>query len=335
MPEDIREIAVADIEPDPDNLRKTFDQADIEALAENILEIGQTDPIQLFVRSDREGRTTYDLFDGERRWRAARSKGLKVLKAIIIPRPTQNELLVRKISRMMQTRDYSFQEQVTALETGLKALDVWDQPDEWARIAVKLGVKPEQLRERMRVVRLSPKLRGRFFNGQLDYTIAQQLGRLDDHRKQEETSEFISQYHLSNRFVTAKFMTAVIKHPEKPLIETYDLARKELADAVYSKTRLGTEIRKTLEQEINEFIDTLMEIEKSLEQGARDGFFKEAFASEFEKARIMGSLTRLKQIISGFLGAAGDTTSQQGSMLEDRRKQLPGAVTDPNLKTQG
>jgi ParB/RepB/Spo0J family partition protein len=156
MPENIRDIAVADIEPDPDNLRKTFDQADIEALAENILEIGQTDPIQLFVRSEREGRTTYDLFDGERRWRAAKSKGLKVLKAIIIPRPTQEELLVRKISRMMQTRDYSFQEQVTALETGLRALNAWDQPEKWASVAAKLGVKPEQLRERMRVVRLSP-----------------------------------------------------------------------------------------------------------------------------------------------------------------------------------
>jgi ParB/RepB/Spo0J family partition protein len=334
MPEDIRDIAVADIEPDPDNLRKTFDQADIEALAENILEIGQTDPIQLFVRSEREGRTTYDLFDGERRWRAARSRGLKVLKAIVIPRPTQDELLVRKISRMMQTRDYSFQEQVTALETGLRALNAWDQPDKWASVAVKLGVKSEQLRERMRVVRLSPRLRRQFFDSQLDYTIAQQLGRLDDHSKQEEASEFISQYHLSNRFVTAKFMTAVIKHPGKPLIEIYDLARKELADAVYSKTRLGSEIRKTLEQEINEFIDTLMEIEKSLELGARGGFFKEAFTSEFEKARILGSLTRLKQIISGFLSAADGPTFHQDSIPESHRKELPGAVADPNLKPE-
>jgi hypothetical protein len=178
-------------------------------------------------------------------------------------------------------------------------------------------------------------LRGQFFNGQLDYTIAHQLGRLDDHRNQEETSKFISQYHLSNRFVTAKFMTAVIKHPEKPLIEVYDLARKELADAVYSKARLGTEVEKTLEQQINGFIDSLMEIERSLEQGARDGFFKEAFTSEFEKARIMGSLTRLKQIISGFLSAAGDATPQQDSIPENQRKQLPGAVPDPAPRTGG
>ena len=53
MPEDITTVAVDDIETDPDNLRKTFDQADIEALAENILEIGQTDPIQLIVRAEK------------------------------------------------------------------------------------------------------------------------------------------------------------------------------------------------------------------------------------------------------------------------------------------
>jgi hypothetical protein len=183
----------------------------------------------------------------------------------------------------------------------------------------------------MRVVRLSGKLRSQFFDGELDYTVAQQLGRLDDHRKQEETSDFIKQNHLSNRFVTAKFMTAVIKHPEKPLIETYDLARKELADAVYARTRLGTEIRKSLQQQINEYIDSLMQIEKSLERGARDGFFNEAFVSEFEKARILGSLVRLKQIIDGFLSTVGTQPerAQQKSISDREPKRLPRSGENP------
>lgn len=303
MKENIRGIAIEDIQPDPENLRKSFDSADIEALAENIAEIGQTDPIQVFVRSEEGGKTIYDLFDGERRWRAAKTGGLKTLSAIVIPRPSDSDLLVRKISRMMQTRDYTFQEQVTALETGLKALAVWDSPDEWGRVASKLGVKPEQLRERMRIVRLSPKLREQFFQGELDYTIAHQLGRLDNHRTQLETATFIKQNHLSNRFVTAKFMTTVIKNPGKPLIEIYDLARKELADSVYAKTRLGSEIKKTLQQKVNDFIDTLMGIEKELEHGAREGFFQEVFVSEFEKARTLGALARLKNVIEGFLEA--------------------------------
>ena len=324
MRDNIQDVAVSDIQPDPQNLRKTFDQADLEALAENIAEIGQTDPVQLFVREQGPERTIYDLFDGERRWRAANLKGLKTLRAIIIPRPTDSELLVRKISRMMQTRDYTFQEQVTALETGLKALDVWNRPDDWGKASAKLGVKPEQLRERMRVVRLSPRLRNSFFEGKLDYTVAQQLGRLDDHRKQEETADFVQKYHLSNRFVTAKFATMVIRHPEKPLIEVYDLARKELADSVYANARLGSEIQKTLQQQINEYVDSLLRIEKSLENGTREGFFQEAFSSQFEKARILGSLVRLKQVIDGFLSAADAYSQRTGtaSLPADEPKRL-------------
>lgn len=306
MNENIHSISVADIEPDPENLRKSFDSEDIEALGENLLEVGQTDPIQVFIRAESNGRATYDLFDGERRWRAAKSKGLKTLNAIIIPRPTDEELLVRKISRMMQTRDYSFQEQVTALETGLKALNVWEHPDKWTGVASKLGVKPEQLRERMRVVRLSPKLRAQFFDGHLDYTVAQQLGRLDDRERQQQTADFIGENQLSNRFVTAKFMTAVIKHPDKPLIEIYDLARKELKDNVYAKIRLGAKGPESLQEQIDAYIDSILHVEKGLEAGARGSFFREAFAIDFEKARILGSLVRLKHIIDGFLRAAED-----------------------------
>ncbi|HLW83274.1 MAG TPA: ParB/RepB/Spo0J family partition protein [Candidatus Acidoferrales bacterium] len=336
MKENIREIAIEDIQPDPDNLRKTFDSADIDSLAENLTQIGQTDPIQVFARGNERGRVIYDLFDGERRWRAAKAGGLKTLSAIIIPRPSENDLLVRKISRMMQTRDYTFQEQVTALETGLKALGVWDRPDEWGKVAPKLGVKAEQLRERMRIVRLSPKLREQFFEGELDYTIAHQLGRLDDHRRQAETATFIKQNHLSNRFVTAKFMTTVIKNPGKPLIEIYDLARKELADSVYGKTRLGTEIKKTLQQKVNDFIDALMGVEKELEQGARGGFFRDVFVSDFEKARTLGALARLKNVIEGFLEAAEPIgcSSGENELPSSQPKHLPMQSERATVKTR-
>jgi hypothetical protein len=102
--------------------------------------------------------------------------------------------------------------------------------------------------------------------------------------------------------VTAKFTTALIKNPDKPLIEIYDIARKDLAD----RTRLTDEIPRTLQQEIDLFVDSVMNIEKLLEKGARDGFFREAFEKDFERHRIVGSLVRLKHVIDGFLKAADD-----------------------------
>jgi ParB/RepB/Spo0J family partition protein len=323
MAEQLRDICVEDIVPDPGNLRRDFDQADVEALGDNLAAVGQTDPIQVFVRGEEGDRIIYDLFDGERRWRAAKLKGIEKLKAIVIPRPSDADLLVRRISRMMQTRDYTFQEQIHALESGLRALNVLDDPSKWGKVAPKLGVKPEELRERMRVLSLSPNLQERFFANKVDYTIAQQLGRLADHQRQEAAAKFIADHHLSNRFVTAKFTTALIKNPDRPLIEVYDIARKDLADAFYAKTRLTDEIPRTLQQEIDHFLDSVMSIEKLLEKGARDGFFREAFERDFDRHRIIGCLVRLKNVIAGFLSATDDVgRSTVRTLSESDRKLL-------------
>src|SRR5882762_4169718 len=96
----IVEISVAAVQPDPENLRKIFDQDELQALADNIKEHGQLDPIQVFERMP----GTYDLWDGERRWRAVQIAGLTTLRAIVVPRPSDIELLCKKISRFMQTK---------------------------------------------------------------------------------------------------------------------------------------------------------------------------------------------------------------------------------------
>ena len=72
----IRLVPIAQIVPDSANLREYFDQDDLEALGQNLVEQGQLDPIQVFERGD----GTYDLYDGERRWRAARLAGLSGLQ---------------------------------------------------------------------------------------------------------------------------------------------------------------------------------------------------------------------------------------------------------------
>jgi ParB family chromosome partitioning protein len=64
----LREIAVDDIRPNPDQPRKHFDEAALRSLAESIRERGVLQPI--IVRPSATG--GYQLVAGERRWRAAR-----------------------------------------------------------------------------------------------------------------------------------------------------------------------------------------------------------------------------------------------------------------------
>jgi len=79
--------------------------------------------------------------------------GIKQIDAIVVERPSDQELLLKKISRVMQTRSLSFPEEVAALETGLKALECLDNEKQWGIAAKKMGVKPGVLRERMRITK--------------------------------------------------------------------------------------------------------------------------------------------------------------------------------------
>ena len=72
------EIALNDIDPNPDQPRRRFDETALEELAASIRQVGVLQPI--IVR--KTGRR-YAIISGERRWRAARLAALDVIPAIV------------------------------------------------------------------------------------------------------------------------------------------------------------------------------------------------------------------------------------------------------------
>jgi ParB family chromosome partitioning protein len=232
-------LEVDKIIPDPDNLRQEFDQVDIRALADNILEHGQMDSIQVFAL--RDGR--YQIFDGERRWRACLIAGLRTIKAIVITKPPEQELMYKRVSRAMQSRSLTPQEEVRALENALAELGVASKPEEWGKVAKKLGVPAQLLRDRMKITRLPQAVRQQFEREELDLSAAQALGRLEDQKRQQEVAAFIKENQLHTRFVGTKFIEKLVEHPDKPVLEVYTIA--------LSEQRNPTKVsRKETEQEI-------------------------------------------------------------------------------------
>jgi len=74
-----REIEVARIDPNPEQPRRVFDEAEIERLAASLRRHGVLQPV--VVR--RAPGDRYELVVGERRWRAARAAGLATLPAVV------------------------------------------------------------------------------------------------------------------------------------------------------------------------------------------------------------------------------------------------------------
>ena len=73
------EISIGDIDPNPDQPRRSFDEEGIAQLAASIREQGVLQPVLVIDTGD--GR--YRLVAGERRWRAARQAGLDTIPAVV------------------------------------------------------------------------------------------------------------------------------------------------------------------------------------------------------------------------------------------------------------
>jgi ParB family transcriptional regulator, chromosome partitioning protein len=90
------EIAIALIDPDPDQPRKSFPQSVVQERAESLRRHGQQTPIILIPRST--GR--YSLFEGELRTRGATLLGWENLRAVFLQEsllPSQDEVLERQL----------------------------------------------------------------------------------------------------------------------------------------------------------------------------------------------------------------------------------------------
>jgi len=96
-------IAVARIDPNPEQPRQDFDEAKLRELADSIVANGLIQPITVEPVGDR-----FILHDGERRWRAHLLAGLAEIPAYIVPPGTSpQQLLLRAIVANDQRADLS------------------------------------------------------------------------------------------------------------------------------------------------------------------------------------------------------------------------------------
>jgi ParB family chromosome partitioning protein len=94
--EDLRELPIELISPNPKQPRRGFDQDSLQALAGSLGEQGVLQPV--LVRPKPGG--TYELVAGERRWRAAGIAGLETIPALVREREDAAALEVALIENM-------------------------------------------------------------------------------------------------------------------------------------------------------------------------------------------------------------------------------------------
>jgi len=93
---ELRELAVELVRPNPDQPRRSFDEAALQALAESVRERGVLQPV--LVRTRAGG--TFEIVAGERRWRAAKLAGIDRIPALVQDRDDAATLEVALVENM-------------------------------------------------------------------------------------------------------------------------------------------------------------------------------------------------------------------------------------------
>jgi ParB family transcriptional regulator, chromosome partitioning protein len=164
-----QDIDIHLIDRDPDQVRKQFDKADIQELAENIKSFGVLVAVILIVSDER-----YQLIDGERRLRAALLAGLKKVPAVILDaKPSQRDLLKLQLTINCMRKDLNPLEKAEAYR---RLMD--EQKSSVTELAAELAVSKALITRYLSHLTLPEEAKSLLQSGELSSSAAYALSRL-------------------------------------------------------------------------------------------------------------------------------------------------------------
>ncbi len=309
----IVDIPIQLIKPDPENLRKEFDEADLIDLGKNIELIGQLDEITVFpiLNANKSWAGFFDLHDGERRWRASKLVNRQTLRAKITPRPTNDELLYKKVSRVLQTRTILPEKKVEGLEKALTDLKIYDKPDLWESYREILG-GGQEWPQLIRVLQLKPKVRDLMENGLINFTIAQSIGRLAP-EKQTEIAEYVVVNKINGRFFSTQMVPYLIEYPDASPAQAFEHTRvggwKQYTQSPYQR---GQE--PSVDERVEDFLESCVKWERSWEVLVQTGLVFDIKGNSNLEFRVIDAIRRITERTS----ALKEKISTKNSIVKNK-----------------
>lgn len=191
-------VALDDIEPSPTNPRKTFDDAGLQELADNIKTHGVITPILLRTSPPLRPKT-YELISGERRWRAARLAGLASTPAIIRDDLSDVEILELQLIENLQRQDLHPIEEAEGY--GLMMREHGYTAD---TLAEKIGKSRSYIFGRMKLLDLNEEGRRLFRGGLLNPSTALLVARIPTQALQMKAIEDITRRDFRNDVMSVR-----------------------------------------------------------------------------------------------------------------------------------
>ena len=237
-PEEIKnsvmELDIARVEPDRNQPRKTFDEDELEELADSIKEKGILIPLLVRPQDD-----YYQIIAGERRWRAARKAGLKKVPVIIRDDMTDQEVVEVQLIENIQRADLNAIDEALAYKRLIEEFGMTQD-----QVADRVSKSRTTITNSLRLLKLDPRVQKMLIEDIISSGHARTLIPIEDPEKQYEYAQKALDEKWSVRDAEKEVKKLLSNSPSKK-------GKTKLPDslsAVYAdvendlKNRLGTKV---------------------------------------------------------------------------------------------
>ncbi|HOB19651.1 MAG TPA: ParB/RepB/Spo0J family partition protein [Candidatus Atribacteria bacterium] len=184
----IKMLKITDIDPNPYQPRKSFDEGKIQELAESIKQHGVVQPIAVKKQGDR-----YMIIAGERRWRAARAAGLTEIPAVTMDL-SEREIIEVALIENLQREDLNPIEEAQGIKLLIEQYKLTQE-----EVAERLGRSRPAIANTLRLLNLSPQIQDHLVNGRLTEGHARALLGISDLKLRDQVAQRIIEKGLSVR----------------------------------------------------------------------------------------------------------------------------------------
>lgn len=186
-PTGVNEIPIAAIDPNPDQPRRVFAPAQLDALTDSIRVHGVLQPVVVRRAGER-----YELVVGERRWRASKRAGLQSIPAVVLeidPRDRLEVALVENIQR----------HDLNPIELAVAFRTLADTGATQEEIGERVGMDRSTIANHLRLLELSRPIQTDVEEGRLSLGHAKALLSVTSADRRQKLRDRIVAEHLSVR----------------------------------------------------------------------------------------------------------------------------------------
>ena len=264
----IGEIALSQIEPNPNQPRREFSEESLRELADSIIEIGIVQPITL--RQIDEER--YQIIAGERRFRASQLAGKETIPAYIITADDESTMEMALVENIQR-------EDLNALEIALAYQKLIEQNNfSQEQLSKRVGKGRATIANFLRLLKLPAPVQMALKEKQIDMGHARALLSLDDPKLQIKLFNEIQKNGYSVRQVEE-----IVRQMKE---EGYDAAKKK-----ENKQQENVAVFSQLKKQLTHFFQTPVQLTCSPKG---NGKISIKFKNEEELERIISIFDKMK-----------------------------------------